>query len=355
MMKRIYILLIALLLHSQYFGQDIHFVQTSATPILLNPAATGVFPGWERVSVAHRQQWFTLGSPYMTTQISADLNLFKQIQNKQKAHMGLGVNFFNDIAGDGKMGINQGSLLLSGIVNITEDQTISAGLEIGAAQQSINMNNLTWGSQFNGDGFDKDIIAAEGNSAASLVYADIGAGIYYNLQNVTSTLSRKEVQRLYAGVSYYHINAPKREFYNGSIDQLARKFVGLAGAEIDIPNSKFVFAPSFAAIFQGPNRMLLGTLAAKFRVKDGTKYTGIYNNTYLNFGLNYRNADAIAPMVGMEINNYRFGIAYEFNISPLQASTNSQGSFEISFQWANFQTAMFQGRRTKGYKKPGGM
>ena len=50
-------------------------------------------------------------------------------------------------------------------------------------------------------------------------------------------------------------------------------------------------------------------------------------------------------------------ISEHFNLdtSLIQASTNSQGSFEISFQWANFQTAMFQGRRTKGYKKPGGM
>ena len=89
-------------------------------------------------------------------------------------------------------------------------------------------------------------------------------------------------------------------------------------------------------------------------MKEGTKYTGIYNNTYLNFGIIYRHSDAVAPMIGFELANYKLGIAYEFNISPLQSSTNSQGSLEVTFQWANFQNALFQGRRSKGYKKPGG-
>ncbi len=354
-MKKLSTIIILSFIGFASFAQDIHFVQTSSTPILLNPGATGVFQGWERVSVAHRQQWFTLGAPYVTSQISADLNLFKQTQNKQKAYMGIGLNFYNDVAGDGKLGTNQGSLLVSGIVNITENQTLSAGIEIGAAQQSIKMQNLTWSSQFDGEGFDSSIIPGEGNSAATLIYADLGAGIFYNMQNVTSTMSRKEVQRLYAGVSYYHLTTPTREFYNGSTDQLSTKLVGQIGAELDVPNSKFVFAPSFAIFLQGPNTEILGTLAGKFRIKEGTKYTGIYNNTYLSFGLNYRSQDAIAPMLGMEIANYRFGVAYEFNISPLQSSTNSQGSFEVTFQWANFQNALFQGRRTKGFKKPGGM
>lgn len=354
-MKKIKILSICFFLGLITYGQDVHFVQTSSTPILINPAATGVFQGWERVSLAHRQQWFTIGAPYMTSQISADINLFKQVQDKQKAHMGVGINFYNDIAGDGKLGTNQGSLLVSGIVNIAENQTLSAGLEIGAAQQSIKMQNLTWGSQFDGEGFDSDIVPGEGNSAATLVYADMGAGIFYNMQNVTSTMARKEVQRLYAGVSYYHLTTPSRQFYNGSVDKLNAKLVGQVGAEMDIPNSKFVFAPSVVYINQGPNNMILGTLAGKFRIKEGTKYTGIYNNTYLNFGLTYRSKDAIAPIIGLELANYRLGLAYEFNVSPLQSSTNSQGSFEITFQWANFQTALFQGRRTKGFKKPGGM
>ena len=168
-------------------------------------------------------------------------------------------------------------------------------------------------------------------------------------------MSRKEIQRLYAGVSMYHLTSPTREFYAGATDKLDKRFVGQVGAELDVPNSKFVFAPSFAIFIQGPNTQILGTLAGKFRMKEGTKYTGIYNNSYLTFGLNYRNQDAVAPMIGVEIANYKFGVAYEFNISPLQSSTNSQGSFEVTFQWANFQTALFQGRRTKGFKKPGGM
>jgi len=37
------------------YGQDVHFVQSSTTPQLINPATAGVFDGWERVSISHRQ------------------------------------------------------------------------------------------------------------------------------------------------------------------------------------------------------------------------------------------------------------------------------------------------------------
>ena len=39
------------------WAQDIHFTQTQEVPMLINPAATGMFNGWERVSVNHKNQW----------------------------------------------------------------------------------------------------------------------------------------------------------------------------------------------------------------------------------------------------------------------------------------------------------
>jgi type IX secretion system PorP/SprF family membrane protein len=335
-------------------AQDIHFVQSNMTPQLLNPAAAGVFDGWERVSVSHRQQWITIGSPYITSQFSADMNFGRQQGNKQKAYMGLGINFFNDIAGDAKMGTNQFSINLSGVVTVVEHHTFSGGIQIGGGQRSAQLNNLTWGNQFDGTGFDQSISPNETNSATSFFYPDLGAGIYYNFDNITSTLSRKELQRIYFGVSYFHLNSPRLRYYNGSADQLAKKLVVMGGAELDIPNSKFVVAPSFAYFFQDPSQEILATVLGKYRIKEGTKYTGIYNNVYFTFGLSYRNRDAVAPTFGLEAGSIKVMASYEFNVSRLQMTTRNQGGFELAFQWHNFQNALFQGRRMKGYKKTGG-
>jgi len=107
------------------FSQDIHFVQSSAIPQLINPATAGVFHGWERVSLSHRQQWLSAGSPYVTSQFSADLNLFKKENGSSRGYLGLGLNFYNDVAGDAKFGTNKFSLAINGIIQVTEEQTAS--------------------------------------------------------------------------------------------------------------------------------------------------------------------------------------------------------------------------------------
>ncbi|MBL7898477.1 MAG: type IX secretion system membrane protein PorP/SprF, partial [Crocinitomicaceae bacterium] len=59
------------------FAQDIHFTQSQQTPMLLNPAATGLFNGWERVTVNHKNQWVNSGTKFFTTSLAADMNFFK--------------------------------------------------------------------------------------------------------------------------------------------------------------------------------------------------------------------------------------------------------------------------------------
>ncbi len=59
-------------------GQDLHFAQSNQTPLFINPAAAGVFDGWERVIINHRNQWLGANTSFMTTAIGADINLGKK-------------------------------------------------------------------------------------------------------------------------------------------------------------------------------------------------------------------------------------------------------------------------------------
>jgi len=56
MMKQLIIILIAIAPFSWLDAQDIHFTQTSNTPLLINPAAAGVYDGWDRVIINQRNQ-----------------------------------------------------------------------------------------------------------------------------------------------------------------------------------------------------------------------------------------------------------------------------------------------------------
>jgi hypothetical protein len=87
----------------------------------------------------------------------------------------------------------------------------------------------------------------------------------------------------------------------------------------------------------------------KARLKNGTKYTGIYSESYFGFGLIHRVKDAIAPQIMLEFGSYKFGLLYELPVS--QISQASFGGFEVSFQWANTRNALFKSRNSKGFIK----
>ena len=64
-MKKI-LLSVAFLSCINTYAQDLHFSQTAQTPLLINPAAAGVYDGWERVIINHRNQWLGAGTQFMT-------------------------------------------------------------------------------------------------------------------------------------------------------------------------------------------------------------------------------------------------------------------------------------------------
>ncbi len=356
MMKTILnILTVGLFSLSSLYAQDIHFVQTNMVPQLMNPGATGVFGGWERVTLGHRQQWMTLGSPFVTSQFAADFNFFKGNNYGKKGYLGAGINVYNDVAGDAKLGTTQFSLSVSGALNLNKESSLSLGIQGGGAQRSAQVGNLIWANQFDGEEFDTGLASNEANAAASFFQPDFGTGLYYDYHGTKTSFNKTALQKFYAGVSMYHVTSPVFKYYNGSSDKLHKKIVGMIGADVELQGSKFAVTPRLSYMKQGSSQELLITLGGKYELKQGTKYTGIYNSSYVTFGVNYRNNDAIAPMLGVEIAGWTVTAAYEINISPLKATSKSQGGFEVALSWANLNSALFKGRRGKGFQKPGGM
>ena len=131
-------------------AQDIHFTQSQQTPMLINPAATGTFNGWERVSINHKNQWVNSGTRFFTTSLAADMNFFKP-KRGDKAHMGFGLQFYNDIGGDSKFGTKQFLMNFSAIVPLNEMNEISAGIQVGIGQKSGDLTGLIFPNQFDGN------------------------------------------------------------------------------------------------------------------------------------------------------------------------------------------------------------
>ena len=176
-MKNIYYILLCLL-PINFIAQDIHFTQTVFTPQIINPATVGLFDGWERITLSHRQQWIGINNPYITSQFSLDMNLLKKDDGTKKSYLGLGLAFYNDIAGDSKFGINQINLSVASIIPIAEKHTISSAIQIGGVQRSGNLDGLTWANQFeqSSNSFNTEIDPNESNGMSSFFHEDFGAG-----------------------------------------------------------------------------------------------------------------------------------------------------------------------------------
>jgi type IX secretion system PorP/SprF family membrane protein len=337
-------LLIALFYCSTIVAQDLHFSQTAQTPLLINPAAAGVYDGWERVILNHRNQWLGAGTQFMTSSIAADVNFGKNRVN-DKAHLGLGLMFTNDIGGDSRFGSQTGSLSLSGILPMGRSgHILSAGLQGGFGSRTADYTNLLFSSQWNGTQFDPTLASGEANGMNSFTYMDASAGLYYVYDGGKSTFKRNNDFKFQFGVSGYHLNRPELKYVTVSGDKMFSKFVIHSSILADIAETDWTIDASVVQIFQGPHtQSILGTLL-RYRFQNGTKITGYSQDAYIGFGTYFRWNDAVIPTVVLDWKSFKFGISYDATVSSMRRAY-SGGSLEFSLTYTNLSHALFKSRK----------
>ena len=62
-------------LRNSIYAQDIHFSQLLSTPVITNPANTGMSGEDMRIAINYRNQWAKVGTPYETFSASLDRKL----------------------------------------------------------------------------------------------------------------------------------------------------------------------------------------------------------------------------------------------------------------------------------------
>jgi type IX secretion system PorP/SprF family membrane protein len=325
------------------FSQDIHFSQMSQNPLWINPAITGVYKGWERVSISHRSQWLGATTQFQTTAISADVNLLKTKRN-DKAHLGFGIMFWNDVGGDANYGQRQGSISLSGIVPMGGGNQLSAGIQAGIGARGGNMSDLVFESQWNGDFYDPTFASGEGVSLQSENFYDLSLGVNYLYDGESTSFARNEDLRFQAGFAVFHANQPEIRYAGIANDFLFRKFVAHTSFITDVRGTRWSAEANAVALFQGPqNQIILGGLM-RYRISQGSKITGLKQDAYLAGGLFFRAGDALIPTVQLDYKGFLFGISYDATVSQLNNAYRG-GSLEFSIVYRNLNHALFKKRR----------
>lgn len=324
------------------FAQDPHFSQYRNTPLFVNPAYTGDFPGKMRAIVNYRSQWVSAGAPFKTAAASFDMPVYRS-KRIRGSLFGGGIAFFSDRAGDVNLVDNNVTLSASGIIAITRRTKFGVGLQGGAGQRSIDLSNLVWGNQYTGtgQGYDPTLPSGEGSGKFSFWYPDISAGVFYEYNSSEYNFTGRDIFIVNVGAAVYHVNTPDISF-STTTDKLYMKYVGHLNCRYDVKGTKWGVLPSAIYLKQGPHQEINFGLLGRYRLKEGMRITGFQRENALLFGLYYRNKDAIIGQFYLEIADYSLGLSYDFTVGGFGLATGGKGGFELSLKYNNISDAVFK-------------
>jgi type IX secretion system PorP/SprF family membrane protein len=272
-MKRIVFLCVILFcVLSLSAQQDPQFSQNMFNKLANNPGYAGSTSGIS-TSVLHRSQWMGFddeGAAASTQNFSVDAEV--PILNG-----GVGLNIVKDnIASFSNLGI-QASYAYRTQLGFGQ---IGMGMSVGMYQSGLNGGALR-PSQAG------DPVIPTGDVNGSKL--DIGAGVYFNNQN------------MYIGLSSAHMTEPTIEWSDGQSYNLARHYFLISGYNYEI-NPQFSLHPSIYLKHDGATSQL------------DINTNLIYNNKMWS-GVSYRVDEGVIILAGMDINeSLRFGVGYDVTI-----------------------------------------
>ncbi len=320
-------------------GQDVHFTQFYASPMLLNPGLTGAFAGQLRASAIYRDQYRgLLQNSLVTTTAALDFRFPLRPNGRENGDAAAaGIVFFNDRVREFDFSHNQ--IIASGayhkLLDKATNQLLSGGLQVGIGQRNINYGSLTFEDEFEiqGDGT-PGYFGTTGESLPTnnISYFDASVGLNYSY-------APRNRASFYVGAAAFHLNEPDLSFYTRQEDPeveslpLRRKYV-LHGAAYLPVSSTVTVSPRALAMAQGPSLEALVGTNVRFQLDDfsssamhlGSWVRGVKNDD--GFG-----TDAVVALLGFEYNNFLLGTSYDLGLSGLTAGSRGRGALEISLAY----------------------
>jgi type IX secretion system PorP/SprF family membrane protein len=341
MKKGCYLLLALCLVYAAIAsGQGMHFSQYYNAPLLLNPANTALMPDNDyRVGINYRNQWSLVPVPYNTFSAFGDFKVGGKKSNEDHNNwLGVGFAFFNDNAGSGNLALNQVQGSLAYHLQLSPFTMLSAGLSGAYVQRSVNYDNLTFDTQWDGYTFNNQLANGEKVGIIKTSYYTVGAGLdfaWFPNENVYAKL----------GASMLNINQPTESFY-GSNNQLNYRPI----ADLDIlvrSSEKLIINPSIYFTTQsGASELVFGS---QFRTLLGENDNHL--PTQLILGIYDRLNDAVIGVAGIQVAQVQFMVNYDFTVSALAPYNASYGALEFSLIYQGLYNRNKQGAK-KMYSCP---
>jgi type IX secretion system PorP/SprF family membrane protein len=309
-------IVVALLSNQFLHAQALNYSQYFNSPLLINPANTGFNPDYDyRAGLNYRTQWASVGTPFKTMGVWADAKLFAN--RFENGWMGIGGTIIKDVAGSGQLTATGASLSLAWHQMLGYNSLLSAGFSAGVTSKRVDIAKLNFDNQWNGQFFDVSIPSNEPFAFSQVGYLDLNMGLNY-------AYFASENFYFNAGVSLMHLNSPKESFFAPNIidARVPMRYNVFANASLKIEDLWIVNPNVYFSSVGNSSELVMGVNANRNLGGNGLQQ--------MILGLYYRNADAIIPMVGYQINDLKITVNYDATISSLSRLNASRGAYEIS-------------------------
>jgi len=290
-------------------AQDAQISQYDASPVMFNPANTGMLKFTDlRIAALYRSQWSSIATSFNTFAASFDM--------AANERFGVGGVFINT---DEANVISTSNFLFSGAYQVSDpNQTkyiLSAGVQVGFLYKRVNTNGLIFDSQFDGYNFDGALPSGESFARTTRFMLDANVGISYK-----STDRRKKINPN-ADLAVFHVTAPDESFIGDEKSKLPLRWMGSVGARIEI-NRQLMLDPAIIYQRQREAQQFLFNAIANYSFQS-TPYQVIG-------GLGYRTNDAVIIHAGIRHNANIFRISYDVNTSELSDYSKNRGALEFT-------------------------
>ncbi len=324
MKKHFWLLLILCL----YIGmglkaQDYQFSQFYNTPLLLNPANTGLFDGEARAGIYYRNQWAAvLSNPYETFGIEAEMKVAEATD--KRGPLNIGLSLLRDQAGTSKFTFTNAMLSLGYQQKINPQNFLGAGIQAGMGQYNMTYAGLNWGNQYDAstNTFDAGLSSLEPNIQNKFSHYNVSAGIVHSFRTTNYKRTNNDGFRLNTGISFFQYILPKTSFYDNAKSNILLKYCLHTDAFIGLPQYKLAILPRVLyANYNSMNQLVLGATLS---------YKATKESACFNLGCYYRMNDAVIPYVGLEFSKFQLGITYDSNISSISKYVSGTNALEIN-------------------------
>jgi type IX secretion system PorP/SprF family membrane protein len=314
-MKKLYTILIFILLMKPLFGQDPQFSQFYSNYLYLAPSFAGLTEK-NRIAFNYRNQWPEIAHGYHTYSVSFDKYI-------EKFRSGMGVLLMQDEAGTGRLRSLNIGLQYSFDFNVTQKWHFRPGMHFLYTERAINFEDLLWSDQ----------ISASGNAPASAEMTPIDNHIG-DIDFSTSALGYSD--RFWFGYSIDHLLHPNQSFFY---------YEGAERNTGKVPIKHSFFGGTKFVTNETLLRPIPTTLQLAFIYKQQKQFRQLdlgvywYRSPFV-LGFWYRgiplykevfNRDAFTILVGVKAKQLNVGYSYDFTMSKL--ITRTGGSHEVSLSY----------------------